>query len=41
MKRGSYVLVDFDALQDRDNKLKGEIVNIVRDERQWRKQAYW
>lgn len=41
MKRGSYVLVDFDAIQDRDNKLKGEIVNIVRDEKQWRKEPYW
>lgn len=41
MKRGSYVLVDFDAIQDRDNKLKGEIVNIVRDEKQWRKETYW
>lgn len=41
MKRGSYVLVDFEALEDRDNKLKGEIVNIVRDEKLWRKEKYW
>lgn len=41
MKRGSYVLVDMKALEGRDNKLKGEIVNIVRDEREWRKAPYW
>ena len=41
MKRGSYVLIDTDALEDRENKLAGEIVNIVRDEREWRKTSYW
>lgn len=41
IKRGSYVVVDTQALADRDNKLDGEIVNIVRDERQWRKMSYW
>lgn len=41
IKRGSYVVVDRSAFEDRDNKLDGEIVNIVRDEKQWRKQAYW
>ena len=30
IKRGSYVLVDTTALADRDNKLDGEIVNVVR-----------
>ena len=41
MKRGSYVVVDTNALEDRDNKLHGEIVNIVRDEKAWRKASFW
>ncbi|KAL9585106.1 MAG: hypothetical protein Q9203_004389 [Teloschistes exilis] len=41
IKRGGYVLVDTNAFVDRDNKLDGEIVNVVRDEKLWRKQAYW
>ena len=41
IKRSGFVLVDTTAFEDRDNKLGGEIVNIVRDEKQWRKQAYW
>ena len=41
IKRGGYVVVDRTAFDDRDNKLGGEIVNVVRDEKHWRKQAYW
>ncbi|KAL4919732.1 hypothetical protein BDW62DRAFT_199455 [Aspergillus aurantiobrunneus] len=41
MKRGSFVVVDTNALDTRDNKLGGEIVNIVRDEKAWRKTTYW
>lgn len=41
IKRGSYVVVDMNALAERDNKLDGEIVNVVRDEKQWRKMSYW
>ncbi|GAB7361628.1 hypothetical protein MBLNU230_g1679t1 [Neophaeotheca triangularis] len=41
IKRGSYVLVDTAALADRENKLTGEIVNIVREEKVWRKMPYW
>ncbi|KAL4956068.1 hypothetical protein BDW69DRAFT_100138 [Aspergillus filifer] len=41
MKRGSFVVVDTNALDTRDNKLEGEIVNIVRDEKAWRKMPYW
>lgn len=41
MKRGSYIVVDTTALQARENKLSGEIVNIVRDEKAWRKASYW
>jgi len=41
LKRGGFVLVDTVALSGRDNKLDGEIVNVVRDEKRWRKQLYW
>ncbi|KAF2083596.1 nucleic acid-binding protein [Saccharata proteae CBS 121410] len=41
IKRGSYVLVDRQAMAERENKLDGEIVNVVRDEKEWRKQRYW
>ncbi|KAF2728968.1 nucleic acid-binding protein [Polyplosphaeria fusca] len=41
IKRGSYVLVDSNTLADRENKIDGEIVNVVRDEKQWRKMNYW
>lgn len=41
MKRGSFVLVDTNGLEGRENKLRGEIVNIVRDEKAWRKTHYW
>lgn len=41
IKRGSFVLVDRNALENRDNKLGGEIINIVRDEKAWRKAYYW
>lgn len=41
IKRGSYVVVDTEALEDRDNKLSGEIINVVRDEKAWRKADYW
>ena len=41
LKRGSYILVDASGLADRDNKLGGEIVNVVGDKRAWRKMSYW
>lgn len=41
LKRGGYVLVDTKAFEERENKLGGEIVNVVRDERGWRKEPYW
>ncbi|KXL45760.1 hypothetical protein M433DRAFT_66631 [Acidomyces richmondensis BFW] len=41
LRRGSYVVVDTGALAERDNKLGGEIVNIVGDEKAWRKMRYW
>lgn len=33
--------MDTKAFKDRENKLGGEIVNVVRDEREWRKEVYW
>ncbi|KAF2268830.1 nucleic acid-binding protein [Lojkania enalia] len=41
IKRGSYVIVDTSTLAERENKIDGEIVNVVRDEKQWRKMSYW
>lgn len=41
LKRGGYVLIDTTTLADRENKIDGEIINIVRDERAWRKAAWW
>ncbi|EXJ94423.1 hypothetical protein A1O1_02818 [Capronia coronata CBS 617.96] len=40
VKRGGYVLVDT-STTDRPNKIQGVIVNIVRNEKTWRKQPYW
>jgi len=33
--------VDCSSLADRDNKIGGEIVNLVGDEKAWRKMRYW
>ncbi|KAK3113454.1 hypothetical protein LTR53_009227 [Teratosphaeriaceae sp. CCFEE 6253] len=41
LKRGSYLVVDTSSLADRENKLGGEIVNVVGDEKAWRKMSYW
>lgn len=41
LKRGGFVLVDTSTLAERDNKIDGEIINVVRDERIWRKAPYW
>lgn len=41
IRRGGFVVVNTAAFDERSNKLGGEIVNIIRDEKQWRKQAYW
>ena len=41
LKRGGFVVVDGSAFQDRQNKIAGEIINIVRDEKEWRKRPYW
>lgn len=41
VKRGGYVLIDTSANVGRDNKIQGEIINVVRDEKIWRKEPYW
>ncbi|KAJ5881271.1 uncharacterized protein N7473_012324 [Penicillium subrubescens] len=41
IKRGSFLVVDTQAQEERDNKIGGEIINIVRDEKAWRKAAFW
>lgn len=41
LKRGGFVLIDTATLAERDNKIDGEIINVVRDERVWRKAPYW
>jgi len=41
IKRGGYVLVDTKDANARENKIEGEIINVVRDEREWRKEGYW
>lgn len=41
VKRGTFVVLDARAMAERENKLGGEIVNVVRDEKAWRKQSYW
>ena len=41
IRRGGYVLVDTELAAERDNKIQGEIVNVVGDEKKWRKQSFW
>lgn len=41
IKRGGYVLIDTKEAEVRQNKIDGEIINVVRDEHLWRKEAYW
>lgn len=43
IRRGGYVLVDLASAEERpqNTRVVGEIINIVRDEKEWRKQPYW
>ncbi|KAI2620053.1 nucleic acid-binding protein [Hypoxylon sp. NC1633] len=41
IKRRGYVLVDLTPPKEQKGKVEGEIVNVVRDEKEWRKQIYW
>ena len=41
IRRGGYVLIDTKEADVRQNKIDGEIINVVREEHAWRKEAYW
>lgn len=41
LRRGGFLVINTTAFDDRENKLDGEVVNVVRDEKEWRKQSYW
>ncbi|KAI1436150.1 putative S1-like domain-containing protein [Xylaria sp. CBS 124048] len=41
LKRGGYVIVQLTPAEEMTGKVEGEIVNIVSDEKPWRKQSYW
>ncbi|KAI1850047.1 hypothetical protein JX265_003421 [Neoarthrinium moseri] len=41
IKRGGYALIDLYPIKEVKGRVEGEIVNVVRDEREWRKQKYW
>ncbi|TGJ84159.1 hypothetical protein E0Z10_g4599 [Xylaria hypoxylon] len=41
IKRGGYVLVDLTPPDETKGKVEGEIVNVVREEKEWRKRNYW
>ncbi|KAF7543690.1 hypothetical protein G7Z17_g10541 [Cylindrodendrum hubeiense] len=41
IKRGGFVLAERYEDNSHDGRAMGEIVNVVRDEKLWRKQGYW
>ncbi|RDA95059.1 hypothetical protein CP533_2176 [Ophiocordyceps camponoti-saundersi (nom. inval.)] len=41
IKRGGFVLAEQYEADDENARPAGEIVNVVRDEKLWRKQSYW
>jgi probable RNA-binding protein EIF1AD len=41
IRRGGFVLVEAYTSDERNGKVQGEIINVVRDEKSWRKQPYW
>ncbi|KAH8681187.1 hypothetical protein BX600DRAFT_14433 [Xylariales sp. PMI_506] len=41
IKRGGYVLVDLVTSEETKGRVEGQIVNVVREEKEWRKQKYW
>ncbi|CCX07402.1 hypothetical protein FPQ18DRAFT_97297 [Pyronema domesticum] len=40
LRRGGYVVIDTNAVE-RDNKIVGQISNVVRNEKEWRRMEYW
>jgi len=41
LRRGGFVLLDTAAFEGRDNKINALVVNVVRNEKAWRKMEYW
>lgn len=43
IKRGGFVVLDLTPSEERktNNRVEGEIINVVRDEKEWRKMPYW
>lgn len=41
IRRGGFVLAERYSADSSDSRAAGEIVNVVRDEKLWKKQAYW
>jgi probable RNA-binding protein EIF1AD len=41
IKRGGYVLAERYQESLENTRAEGEIINVVRDEKMWRKQPYW
>lgn len=41
IKRGGFVLLDLSPSEERNSRVQGEIMNVVRDEKEWRKMPYW
>lgn len=41
IRRGGFVLAERYPADSEEKRVAGEIVNIVRDEKLWRKQPYW
>ncbi|KAI2471057.1 nucleic acid-binding protein [Annulohypoxylon bovei var. microspora] len=39
--RGGYVLVELTSSEEQKGKVEGDIVNVVHNEKEWRKQSYW
>lgn len=41
IRRGGFVLAERYPAESEESRAEGEIVNVVRDEKLWRKQPYW
>lgn len=41
IKRGGFVLAERYAADSENSRAQGEIINIVRGEKEWRKMSYW
>jgi probable RNA-binding protein EIF1AD len=41
IKRGGFVVAERYPAETEETRADGEIINVVRDEKLWRKQSYW